>query len=576
RARLFLGDDARGNLPADSATRVARRRGARYWLGGSLARIGDSLVVRLELFDAGADSLVASRAEVGPAGTPAYVLAFRAVNLLLPRVVGRSTHVAEKYLERHQPAAVAKWLAGEVAYRNARYRDALSLYREALGADSSLVPAALKGAMTAAWLVQYAAADSLVQLALRRESELPLANRFLAHGMAQQFAGNGDSAAVWFARAAQLNPDWSEAWYAVGEAAYHLWPAGDRLDSTARAAFLRSAQADPDFAPVVFHLAELAIANDDLDTAAQLVTRHHRLSADTAQQLQLELMLACVRSRPAVDWSPLALRDTSGSLLTSAGRILAAGGRHLGCAESAYRAALASPAPDPDISRRWTAALGLHHVLIARGALAAASRLADSVVASGVPAGRGLRVLDALLGAGPDSIGAAEMAAQDAPLDDVSMARLWWFGEWSAAHGETARLAAIAGRMRQRALVSGSAADAVPARAMAARLRLAGGDTTGAIDSLRSLRPVAPLGPAIWGYWEPLATERLLLARLLLATRQPEEAIRVAESFDGQRSGTDLAFLPLSLGLRREAAQRMGDRVRDAALARRQQNLSAR
>ena len=174
RARLYLGGDARGNLTADSATGVARRRGACFWLGGSLARIGDSLVVRLELFDAAGDSLVASRAEAGPAGTPAYVLAFRAVNLLLPRVVGRSTHVAEKYLERHQPAAVAKWLAGEVAYRNARYRDALALYRAALGADSSLVPAALKGAMTAAWLVQYDAADSLVQLALRHQSGLPL------------------------------------------------------------------------------------------------------------------------------------------------------------------------------------------------------------------------------------------------------------------------------------------------------------------------------------------------------------------------------------------------------------------
>jgi hypothetical protein len=215
-------------------------------------------------------------------------------------------------------------------------------------------------------------------------------------------------------------------------------------------------------------------------------------------------------------------------------------------------------------------------VLIARGERAAARRLADSVAASGVPAGRGLRVLDAVLGVGPDSSGAAEMAAQDAPLDDVSMGRLWWFGEWSAAHEETARLAAIAGQMRRRALVSGSAADAVPARAMAARLRLAAGDTAAAIDSLRSLRPVAQLGPTIWGYWEPLGCERLLLARLLLATGQPAEAMRVAESFDGQRSGTDLAFLPLSLALMREAAQRMADRVRDTALARRQQSLSVR
>ncbi|MEZ0335644.1 MAG: hypothetical protein ACAI18_16735, partial [Gemmatimonadales bacterium] len=164
----------------------------------------------------------------------------------------------------------------------------------------------------------------------------------------------------------------------------------------------------------------------------------------------------------------------------------------------------------------------------------------------------------------------------DATLDEVSVARLWWFGEWSAAHGDTVRLAAIAGRMRQRVAISGLAADAVPARAMAARLLLARGDTAAAIETLRALLPVAPMGPLIWGYWEPLSAERLLLARLLLATGRPAEAMRVAETFDGPRSGTDLAFLPHSLDLRREAAQRMGDRAKDAALARRQEGLAHR
>jgi hypothetical protein len=574
RARLFLGGDARGNLTADSATRVARKRGARYWLGGSLARISDSTVVRLELYDAGGDSLVASRAEVGAPGTPAYVLAFRAVNMLLPKVVGRSTHVAEKYLEQHRPAAVAKWLAGEVAYRNARYRDALALYREALATDSTLVPAALKGAITAAWLVRYDAADSLVRLALRHEGDLPPANRLLAHGMVHQFAGNGDSAAVWFGRAVAQNPDWSEAWYAVGEALYHLWPPGDQLDSLARAAFRRSLEADPDFAPVVFHLAELAIAEGDLAEASRLAARHGQLSADSAEILQLELMLGCVRSGGSVDWTPLVVRDTGGIQLTTAGRLLGAAGRHLDCAASAYRAAIESPLPDDDFSRRWTSVMGLHHVLIARGERDAAQRLIDSVARSGIPAARGLLVLDAVLGAGPESRGAAEMTAQDAPLDKVSLGRLWWFGEWAAVQGDTARIAAIAQQLRRMTWLSGRAGDLVPLRAMSARLALARGDTAAAIDSLRSLRPMAPLGQLIWGYWEPLSTERMLLANLLLAKGHAAEAMRVADTFDGSRSGTDLAFLPQSLELRRRAAAVMRDRVLDTALARRQAALS--
>jgi tetratricopeptide (TPR) repeat protein len=573
RARLFLGATAKGGLPADSATRLARARGARYWLGGSLSVIGDSLVVRLELFDARADSLVASRAEAGPLSTPPYVLAFQAVNALLPRIVGRSTHVAEKYLEHHVPAAVAKWLEGEVAYRNARYLDAFRFYREALAADSSLASAALKGAMTAAWLVEYAAGDSLVRLALSREADLPPVNRLFAHGLLRQFEGNGDSALAWFRQVVQAAPEWSEGWYGVGEATYHLWPAGNNLDSLARDAFERALVLDPDFAPVVFHLAELTIVNGELSEAERLVARHRALSADTVQQMQLDVMLACVQSGPAtVDWDALAVRAEEGLQLLTAGRLLAAGGRHFECAEQAYRAAILSPVPDR--GRRWSAAVGLHHIFVARGQHIRARRLADSLAANGVPGGRGLWILETVLGAGSDSASQAEIAALTIPLDSMSMARLWWFGEWSAHYGDTVMMAAVSNLLRRRALVSGRAADLVPARAMTARLHLARGDTAGAIDSLRVLQPVAPLPNLVWRYWDALAPERLLLARLLLATGRAAEALQVARSFDGQRTAVDVAYLPASLDVRRQAAQRMGNRRGTDAYAERLLALS--
>jgi tetratricopeptide (TPR) repeat protein len=575
RARLYLGSAARSGLPADSATRIARRRGARYWLGGSLSAIGDSLVVHLDLYDAAGDSLVASRSEAGPRDTAAYALAFRAVSALLPHVVGRSTHVAEKYLEVHRPAAVAKWLAGEVAYRNARYRDAMTLYRDALAADSTLVPAALKGAMTAAWLSEFSVGDSLVRLALAREDQMPAPNRLLAKGLLFQFAGHGDSAQTWFRQAASVAPEWSEAWYELGEAAYHLWPSGEHLDSAARAAFGRSIELDPDFAPVVFHLAELAIAGDEMDQAAALALRHRGLSADTVQQLQLDLMLACVRAGPnKTDWSRLAALEPPGMLLLSAGRLLAAGGRHLGCAEEAYRAALVSPEEDPDVSRRWNAALGLHHIFVARGEAARARALADSVVESGVPAGRGLWVLDALIGVAPYAVGAREMAALDKPVDSMSVARLWWFGEWSAAHDDVARLERVTRRLAILAAEQGSDAVRVPARAMAARLLLARRDTAAAIDSLSALLPVADRGALIWGYYESLASERLLLARVLLAQGEARRAIRAAESFDGQRAAVDVAFLPASLEVRRQAAVALGDSSLTRLVRRRLAGLS--
>jgi hypothetical protein len=55
-----------------------------------------------------------------------------------------------------------------------------------------------------------------------------------------------------------------------------------------------------------------------------------------------------------------------------------------------------------------------------------------------------------------------------------------------------------------------------------------------------------------------LAPDRLLLAELLLARRQPREAIRTAAVFDHPVPAVFLPFLPASLELRRRAAEVLG------------------
>jgi hypothetical protein len=208
---------------------------------------------------------------------------------------------------------------------------------------------------------------------------------------------------TWFRQVTREAPEWSEGWYGIGEATYHLWPAGDNLDSVARDAFQRSVDLDPDFAPVVFHLAELTLVGGELDSAARLVNRHRTLSADADQQMEIEPCAVPASGPSAVPWTILAAREAGALQLLTAGRLLATGGRHLDCAEAAFRAALLSPVPDPDLRRRWNAGLGLHHLFVARGSRSRARRLADSLAATGIIAFRGLRVLDALLGAGPDT-----------------------------------------------------------------------------------------------------------------------------------------------------------------------------
>jgi Tfp pilus assembly protein PilF len=62
--------------------------------------------------------------------------------------------------------------------------------------------------------------------------------------------------------------------------------------------------------------------------------------------------------------------------------------------------------------------------------------------------------------------------------------------------------------------------------------------------------------------WEPLAAERLQLARLRLATGELEAAIEAAESLDHPQPVVYVAYVAESLRVRVRAAEEQGDAER--------------
>ncbi|HLG06778.1 MAG TPA: hypothetical protein VI383_11590, partial [Gemmatimonadales bacterium] len=100
------------------------------------------------------------------------------------------------------------------------------------------------------------------------------------------------------------------------------------------------------------------------------------------------------------------------------------------------------------------------------------------------------------------------------------------------------------------------------AGSLAARTRLARGDTTGALNALQSLRPTAHQGLLRWVPWEALGWERLTLARLLAGRNRSSEALAVAEGFDSPASIGLIPWVPASLLLREELALTLNDRAR--------------
>jgi hypothetical protein len=91
-----------------------------------------------------------------------------------------------------------------------------------------------------------------------------------------------------------------------------------------------------------------------------------------------------------------------------------------------------------------------------------------------------------------------------------------------------------------------------------ARLAVLRGDTATAIARLKSLRTAADPAYITWDEFESAASERLLLAELLLATGDAAGAWNIAATFDSPRSQVDQLYLSASLGVRLRAADQLG------------------
>ena len=309
-----------GLVGAAEAGAIARRRSARYFVDGAVVAAGDSARVILRLNDARGDSMVSQVTAEGlsdPDSVPQ--LGLRAINLLLPRLLEPGRRLNLTALAERRPAAIALWLQGEKAYRGSRFATALDYQRRAVESDSALAFAALKGALAAEWEHQYEEAADLVELALRNDSVLPAKYVLFAQGLRDYYAGRADSATAHVEQALLMDSTWSEGWMALGEIRYHLLP---DAEAPAAEAFERARAADPEFAPPLFHLAEIALREGDTSAARVLIGQFRRADPDSLWLTELYLTLDCLRGGPQKVRGPRRPRTTRCEVVQAA-RVLA-------------------------------------------------------------------------------------------------------------------------------------------------------------------------------------------------------------------------------------------------------------
>lgn len=547
-------DPARVTL--DRARSIALARGAGHFITGGIMRAGDSLTVRLELHDAAGDSVVGQAAATGRAGVdPPERLAVQAAVQILPPLLDPGRVVDLSPILDRDPAGIALWIQGDRAYRQARFKTALDLYRRAVETDSLLVFAAMKGARAASWTEQLDVAGDLIALAARHDSILPPRQRAYLQALRAYHAGDADLALAAVRTALVMDPDWEEAWALLGEIHQHLLPRGATGGDSARHAFEETIRLDPQFVPSVVHLAEYAVREGDLDRARGLLERLRPAGAEEDAGAWVPIMEECVgATSPRIG---IALPRPAAALVLQAGQQLTVGGWQPACAEAAFRDVLGRS--DATRDERWGAILGLQGLLVAEGREAELDSLLQEALASGEGSVRFVILLDAFAGVGLDERARAvdaEAAGMWGPdYATTGPLTLWALALWNTHEGDLPTARTLVARLREAAVQRGDRRTALLAAAAGAHLFLAAGDTVRALEAFRGLTPVSPRPELQYGLAESLAAERIQLAELLLARGEAEEAWRVAVLFDHPQPVLYVPFLPRSLAVRTRAAE---------------------
>lgn len=571
---------ASATAPAPSAQElrtVAESQRAGFYIDGAvLGGNRDSTTVILRLHDTNGDSIVAQESAGAPHDSASAVqLGLHAATKLLPALVDPGRSIDLSSLSARKAGATALWIQGEREYRRSRFRNALDFYQRAVKEDSAMAFAALKGAQAASWEDLGDEAQKLVTVALAGKAQLPLRHQYFARGLQAYLLGSADTALAWLGQAVATDPEWAEGHMALGEVYYHLLPeTGLSLDSAALAEFSQAATYDSGFAPPLYHLTEAAIRRGDLVLAAALIQRFRQFDPDSSRRHQLAIMYSCVKDGPAsVIWDAEAANNPMD--LLQAARGLSVGGAQDGCAEPGYRALLSNP-NQGDL--HWAAFLGLHGTIVSEKRYAEIVPVIDSAVSMGMGRANAMYFVDVLVGAPvaskAEEVDSSWRSRYGDRYEGVSLETRLLLATWLAHRRDTVRLKALRAAIR-----ADTQTVRLPLRGILdGQLALGRGDTASAVQSFRSLRVNVPADRLEWGLAEPLAAERIVLAKSALSRGDFAEALRVAAVFDHPAPIAYLPFIPVALHLRVRAAQALSrpDLVRNYQARLRQLQLPTR
>ena len=527
--RHAAGSDT-ADLPRDRALEVAERVGAGRLLLGEIGATTPGRVALSATLLTVADGRARPPVRVEGAADSLPRLVERLTAALLAAEAGqgdRSTALSTAPLP-----ALRAYLAGQWAYRRARYRASAAEYERALDADSTFALAGLGLAGAASWYGAPAQRDRGLAVAWRARARLSPQDRALLETIAGPRYPLAPTMAELYAakqRYAQAAPERPEAWFEAGDALFHFGALLGLADAHARAAaaFGRALALDPGYAPALEHQVLIDARAGDTAAVRRHAARYFAVDPDAegadGVRWRAAVALGDSAALAALERRAEAIHPVSAHLILEVSQL---DGVDLDRAERLAAASHRGHAATRTTDERIADVVAVHDLALARGRPRQALAAVDALRAAGT-AERQLRhllVADALFGdgdttaaagavralaaaaAGPSPTTADDRARQDADRCLVEL--------WRVSRGDGRGVRPVVARLRTPpAMRPGDAAS--PARFAAGCAVL--------LEAAAALPPAA--GPAAGPAADPAAAP----ARAAIAARL-DSVVRAAPS----------------------------------------------
>ena len=281
--------------PGDAALTVARQLGAGRVIDGGVVGSSARLVLTASVRQVPGGVVQAQASVEGPADSLASLID-RLTGQLLLIGAGEGDRAAETFTSL---PALRAFLAGQAAYREGRYEEAVNGYQRALRADSSFALAALGLIWASIWGAPNSDSETGERLAWAARDRLSPRDRTLLEAeIGPRYPAPSSRAEVLAARerAVEVVPDRADSWYQLGDWYHHHGSILGVEDPWGRAAPIlhRALELDPTFTGPLVHLAERAAAQGDTAAVRRFATT--ATSADsvggTAEYLRWIVALA--------------------------------------------------------------------------------------------------------------------------------------------------------------------------------------------------------------------------------------------------------------------------------------------